>query len=780
MAIFIPTLEEIKKWRVAPTDGEWYLLNFLSYLDDSYEIYFNPYLNEDRPDVLIMRKDHGVLVIEVKDWNLANYYVLRSLSSDNSKGNNSWEWIYSPNKSKVKSPITQVRKYYENLMNFHIKGLLPQLYLNQKNYAIVSTMVFFYGTDRNTLFNSCQLKDCTQHYDFGNNPQKRDVNQHPEYNCIFSSEDLTRDNFNKLLFKNYIGRANKSSIFKEQIYHSFKQQLAPTEHMKNQGKSIDYTSKQMEIIYDVKARQNKNGFTYSPKDKPTINAYIRGTYGSGKTTVLAATAVCTYQKLKEKYPNPRILILCYNITLVNWLRDRLSAVPKDFSYKAFTICNYHDFINSFLNQVNEVVYPPDENQSPEEKEKYWEENYYGNYPLFEALMSHYSPDGHPPEYYKYDAVFIDEIQDFHKIWTQIIKNCFLFKDGRYFVFGDEKQNIYSNPLENKIIEPYFGTRNISRFYLKDSKRSNDEIQEFLYEYQKKFLSNKYEVDSSLEKQTGFHFDFTDKKKSIDYVEITETNRALKVIKLFQFIEDYINNKFDDISPNDITLLSSTIYLIRMVDAVYRYRTGWKTETVFETYEYMIMIWIEKETALADESNNQGLLKLLDEIAFSAQNATQEKQSLIKSELLTAYYLQGKFKQILPNAFVEKCLKYELDVYKVMTELNKYKSSIIAMLNDIHDKDSNDYENIRKYKKLHFEMNNGSLKLSTIHSFKGWESRVVFMLLDKQYENQESFAELVYTGLSRTKEHLVIVNIGNTNYGDEFKEMLKEDQFSIAS
>lgn len=74
MAIFIPTLETIAKFKVPPTEGEWTLLNFLArVLDDSYEVYFNPYLNGDRPDVLIMRKGNGVMVIEVKDWNLNNF-----------------------------------------------------------------------------------------------------------------------------------------------------------------------------------------------------------------------------------------------------------------------------------------------------------------------------------------------------------------------------------------------------------------------------------------------------------------------------------------------------------------------------------------------------------------------------------------------------------------------------------------------------------------------------------------------------------------------------------
>lgn len=74
MAIFHPSIEKINQFKVQPTDGERTLLNFLSsVLDDSFEVFFNPYLNGDRPDVLIMRKGYGVMVIEVKDWYLSNY-----------------------------------------------------------------------------------------------------------------------------------------------------------------------------------------------------------------------------------------------------------------------------------------------------------------------------------------------------------------------------------------------------------------------------------------------------------------------------------------------------------------------------------------------------------------------------------------------------------------------------------------------------------------------------------------------------------------------------------
>jgi len=76
MAKLSPTLDVIELQKVKPTEGERALLTFLlNNLDDSYEIFYQPFLNGDNPDFAIMRKGSGVLLIEVKDWALEHYYI---------------------------------------------------------------------------------------------------------------------------------------------------------------------------------------------------------------------------------------------------------------------------------------------------------------------------------------------------------------------------------------------------------------------------------------------------------------------------------------------------------------------------------------------------------------------------------------------------------------------------------------------------------------------------------------------------------------------------------
>ncbi|NNB26807.1 NERD domain-containing protein [Pseudomonas fragi] len=98
MANIIPSIEKIKKSRQPPTNGELYLLEALSErFDSKTDIYVQPCFNGDRPDIVLINKDLGVIVVEVKDWDLLKYAV----TIDN-------DWVLKSNRQKLKSPFAQV------------------------------------------------------------------------------------------------------------------------------------------------------------------------------------------------------------------------------------------------------------------------------------------------------------------------------------------------------------------------------------------------------------------------------------------------------------------------------------------------------------------------------------------------------------------------------------------------------------------------------------------------------------------------------------------------
>lgn len=75
--------------------------------------------------------------------------------------------------------------------------------------------------------------------------------------------------------------------------------------------------------------------------------------------------------------------------------------------------------------------------------------------------------------------------------------------------------------------------------------------------------------------------------------------------------------------------------------------------------------------------------------------------------------------------------------------------------------------IRRAKKVGFWLNAGMIKLSTVHSFKGWEIHTLFLLIDEQ-----STFELVYTGITRARQNIIIINLGNTELSNFFSKNIQ--------
>ena len=66
------------------------------------------------------------------------------------------------------------------------------------------------------------------------------------------------------------------------------------------------------------------------------------------------------------------------------------------------------------------------------------------------------------------------------------------------------------------------------------------------------------------------------------------------------------------------------------------------------------------------------------------------------------------------------------------------------------------------------MRSGTIKLSTIHSFKGWEIHTVVLIIE---DSERVNPELIYTGLTRAKQNLIILNLGNQTYDGFFSSRM---------
>ena len=728
MATFYPSLENIARFKNPPTEGERTLLDFLGrVLDDSYEVYFNPYLNGDRPDVLIMRKGNGVLVIEVKDWNLDNFTL-----------NEKKKWVYTPNGSVVKSPVDQVLKYKNNLFDLHVDQLLAKKIFDVRHFNIVACAIYFHCATQHQVENLLV------------NPYKDDYKYQKflKYNInLMGKDSLNADLFVKILEQHYLVPSKPSFFFTDDIYQNFKRILTPTIHQRSEGIPYTYSPKQKEIIYSTNPEQR-----------------IKGVFGSGKTTVLAARAVQAYKRALNWTNYPRVLILTYNITLKNFIHDKLMKVDETFPVESFIIINYHSFINAELNNLNIDVVVPD--GYPEEKvSEYLDKNYYSNISLFED---------HQKDIVKYDAVLIDEIQDYNRPWMDVIKLFFREPKGDYVLFGDVKQNIYAQPTSQKdVVTNVRGVNELKRCF-----RSDYKVRDLAQLFQRNIFKEKYDVDDFEENNKIGPLGLTIEKGGyINYMYLQGEN---PITSLYTIIRENILNKASDIAPNDITILGYTTRLLRTFDAYYRYSSREKVNSMLETMESMYMTnlnYIGRNNL--DEEKN-GWFKYISEHfrkkMFPNRNMLYDPD-IIKlrkqiAVLFTVYDLYILFNGKFEDRLKEECEKcgISLNVFFAFNEF--YKDQLREFRWNVS---RGNYKIIRDHKKLHFWMNSGTIKVSTINSFKGWESEVVFLIIEPKYDMTTafnlSFDELLYTGLTRSRNNLVIINYGNEEYDKKIRPII---------
>ena len=508
MAILSPTIEVIKRQKVQPTEGEWTLLNFLlANLDDSYEICYQPYLNGDNPDFAILRKGSGVLLIEVKDWNLNHYYV-----------DEKTKWRLTKDNTPIKSPLSQVESYKANLFNLHLEDLFKKSVKSKNHWATVNCAVYFHKATEQNL-SSFLLDNFNKKED---EPYRKFVS----YFGLMGKDSLTEEKLNSFLTRFWLNRT--SYYFDEILYDSFKRYLKPPNHQIEEGINIIYSKEQQELIKsEVRPRRK-----------------IKGVAGSGKTLVLAKRAVNAHIRTAGQ-----VLILTYNLSLKNYIRDRISDVREEFDWSNFYITNYHQFFKAQANNYNLEIQDLDA----------WQDTYF-----FESVKDRIK---------KYDVVLIDEIQDYMQSWIDIIMNYFTHSESELVVFGDEKQNIYERELDdnNEIIVREIPARwNKS---LNVSHRFASNIGNIAIKFQKSIFGLKYGAD---ELKVMSQFDF--EERIIEYHFFHSFSSDILFKKVYSVLE---RNK---IHSSDAGILCSKVEILRAIDFSIRTIKHENTSTAFESQE----------------------------------------------------------------------------------------------------------------------------------------------------------------------------------------------------
>jgi len=307
------------------------------------------------------------------------------------------------------------------------------------------------------------------------------------------------------------------------------------------------TMKEHKIAFKPGTKQANISISFAGERKKVF-----GVFGSGKTTVMVARAISAYKRTHKM-----VVILCYNITLRSYIESMLLRQYGQFDRNQFYVVNYHEFINAECHYIN----------APQKIS-------YDDYDFFVNNRD---------KFRKYGVIFIDEAQDYSYEWLKIIADVFLAKNGEYVLFGDEKQNIYGKPIDEKrkIKTNISGPPTI----LTGCFRSNAEIIERVKLFQKLF-NLKYEIDE-IECEAGL---FNGVLGKIGVYDIEDANIEMLHKSILKIHKEY------EIPYSDITVLGSGAPLLRLCEKRFRDVTSFETECMFikqEDYEILLKSQIDK-------------------------------------------------------------------------------------------------------------------------------------------------------------------------------------------
>lgn len=186
------------------------------------------------------------------------------------------------------------------------------------------------------------------------------------------------------------------------------------------------------------------------------------------------------------------------------------------------------------------------------------------------------------------------------------------------------------------------------------------------------------------------------------------------------------------------------------------------ETMGNTLNFQIVSY-------SDIRNNYSLEKLISTITQYIRNDGKE----VKNFVILASTIQ-----ILRN--VDKLYRQVTGNKTEVTFVNSENYERLKSIHNVTDISNanwqfkRDYEALERSRKLQFTTDKRCLKLSTVQSFKGWKSPAVILILEDEStiaggKFNPAAPETIYTAITRARENLYIINIGNTIYDDFFRQ-----------
>lgn len=412
-----PDKQQLATLRPPLMPGERALIDYLDrFLPPQWRIYAQPYINNMRPDVVVLHPGHGIVVFEVKDWTTDIYHfengsLIRQTEIERRPEDN---------------PLLKARWYADQIYRQFLATDEAELPVgaDPNNLALCRHGIYFH--------NACE--DEVRKL-FGPFLQDNDI--------ILGRDSLTEAKLGNAVPYYRMQRSRFLRDRQREALLSAHTWLCPPEHAVEQQAPLPPLS----------AEQRPYG---TPE---TGFRRIRGVAGAGKSFVLAHRAA------RANAQGKKILVLSFNITMSHVLHDLLKRAPYPTDWREITWSHFHGWVKT---QAVESGKMPISERTLRRNEfglqvpvaELVEEFALavggqhrpiveiGNVEAEEARLLGYLneiADGQDiAEGYaipSFDGIYIDEAQDFEPRWLDTLAR-FLKPDGEFVIFADHRQNLY--------------------------------------------------------------------------------------------------------------------------------------------------------------------------------------------------------------------------------------------------------------------------------------------------------------------------------------------------
>ena len=392
-----PSIQQLK----SASSGERKVYQLLehTFKSENAIIWHEPKALNRYTDFIIWLPEHGLLVIEVKDWSKDRF---KTLNPDTFTGR-----FYNKNDYKVvlvKNPESQVRKCMLNILNeFKKSSIFLQNsgpYKGNIKFPITSCVIY------------------------------TELKQSDADSIGLSLPSIST--VHKTIFKDDLRLVAENKIFKQKLINAFKDVTFPFEKLSYaEEKFLRYM-----IFPEIRVNEFTQDelFTIKPQEIKALDLsqesiaknigdghrILKGVAGSGKTLVLA----CRAKYLKTIYPDYKILVVCYNNSLCNHLRQMFG---DDFNEK-IEVLNFHSLVKSVTNTKLFIL----------KNEKQAEYNSRVGNILIDHLEQNKIDQAN-----LYDAILIDEGQDFAQEWIIGLSKLVKAETNNILFCYDPAQNIFN-------------------------------------------------------------------------------------------------------------------------------------------------------------------------------------------------------------------------------------------------------------------------------------------------------------------------------------------------